>query len=330
MRDGDENDPRSFIDDESKMRVLKWSLGEFKERSFNFNLMDGYDRISKVCDASRREDTGLGNILVWINKHTELVSGANRDVDCDFVSTNGCLYYVTKSLYEYQQDWCIGATKFKGTIYLYKLTTKQRRSNDANRNPAHDAAVYGGFRFEKMVSKRATTGRQEKDESHGDFYVVNYASINGKKLLYASQVPCFTEQADNCNLNSSNFVHLKASSSTGDVRKSRMIRWWSQSYLSGAAGILVGKRDPDFHVRDISFIRTDDMPSLCQNHWSSDEALIFLDRFLTFVKRTVVENNPYFMYEFSYRPRADFVMATEAKAVKTNRRVLPEWYINQS
>ena len=341
MKDGDADTESSYMDNDSNMRVLSVSLPSNQIpaalQHFRFNLLDGYtsamDGGWKPCAASSRNNSGLGTILFWIQQNGELLSSSERPIDYDFVAKNGALYRIMNTVHEQQSGWCIAASKFKGTIYLFRMTTEQMCKDDEDRSEFANQASYGGFRFEKHISKLALVpgSGQEDNQSHGEHYLVTSAVLGSHKLLYASEMDCLKSKDVIENPEPHDFLEIKTGTSAQsprqkDTRLSRMFRWWSQATLSGAAAVVVGNREKDFYVRSIEVIKTADMPQMCRHHWSSKASLVFFDRFLQFVQETVVEDDPEVMYEFNWKP-TDARVSVMKRQAKPDRRVLPDWYI---
>ena len=344
MKDGIEEEESNYIDNDCLMRVLSVPLlqvqADGKHQNFDFDLLDEYQSMAdggwRPCDSSAYKNTGLFDILIWIQRHRETVSSRTRPVDYDFVGKNGCLSRIMDAVHEWENGWCIAATKFRGSIYLFKTVTEERRRQDAGRSEYVNKTSFGGFRFEKHISELADRHGDEDNQSHGEHYIVLSAEFgpveHAYKLLYASEMDCVTSRDKVQTPEPHDFLEIKTVASAEqqhlwDKRLNRMFRWWTQTYLSGVSAVVVGNRDKDFHVREIEVIRTEDMPLKCQYNWSSRESLLFLHRFLQFVWETVVEDDPGVMYEFSFTPPDTGIFVTKTKP-QPEWNVLPDWYIN--
>ena len=338
MRNGE------YEDNDSLMRVLSVPVQDlqvpFQQQRFNFNLLEGYTPGWQPPIVGAEQRQGLHSILLWIQQHRQSLANHERPIDADFVCKGGTLSKIMDTVHEWDfmqrtgqpnKGWRIGASKFRGTIYLHALMTTERlqHNEEQNQNKYMRQTSYGGYRFESYISERV----QPNEAGEGGHQIVTTAQLETFKLLYASEVDCLVSRDRLPNPDPKDFLEIKTRTRawTPKLENERlgvMFRLWSQTYVRGVPAVVVGNREKDFHVRKIEMINTADMPILCSEYWSSSDSLSLLRRFLQFVRDTVVVDNPEILYEFSWTPPDEYIRSSEARNVQADRRVLPEWYIN--
>lgn len=243
--------------------------------------------------------------------------------------------------YEKNEGWCIVATKFKGSIYLYEYLTESRRQWEMNRDQKSNMFSYGGIRFEKCITQAIHGDGGDGNEKtrfivyhHTEYSCVVSTSVGAHVLLYSAEVDCVErkEQAENPNL--SDFIEIKTSAASNPnhpmplkVSPFKMLRWWTQSSLMGTEKIVCGFRDDDMIVREIDFMKVEHLTHMPgKKFWSPNVCHRMLGEFLDFVKDTVTEDDPDVMYEFVWKPGQD---VTWIKTVPTEDQfVIPKWYID--
>ncbi|XP_054713465.1 uncharacterized protein LOC129222930 [Uloborus diversus] len=82
--------------------------------------------------------------------------------------------------------------------------------------------------------------------------------------------------------------------------RNKLLNWWTQSYLAGIPEVICGMRDDLGIVNSLEVIRISNMPNLAQGFWSPDVCLHFCDYFLNYLKKTVIEDDPKYIYYFHF------------------------------
>jgi RAT1-interacting protein len=308
----------------------------------SFDLTEGYVSLAEggpVVGSYHFRDPGLKRLPMWIlnNKDKVMMSaGAGGDspvrLNADFVCSRGVLAKIMTTPYDKFSHWCIGATKFRGTIYLYELLTDARIRDDDNRDDYGNACTYGGHRFEDYITEHVHEPEYGKGKKR-DFECVVAANIGGHKLVYNGEMDCLEQKwnAEKPSLN--HFVEIKTTRASDANRtryhlvRNKMIKWWAQSSLIGIEKIICGYRDRDLFVRQMEVFRvSDSLHRMGRQFWSPDHCYQHLQHFLGLVKETVREDDPRIMYEFTGEHGKDVKWIKTVPT--TERHVIPDWYIS--
>ena len=323
-----------------ELRVLKLPQ---RLKNLSFDLSDGYIRLrdggSLICSPLEKEP-GLKHILKWLlnNKHKfQLQSGMESScaINTDFLTYRGIIAKIMSSPYEYHDGWCIAATKYRGTIYLYEFVTDKKREQEMNRNERSNMCSYGGFRFEYYITKPANPEANDDDldfQTHNEFCCIARTRLGRHSLVYGAEMDCIESTVRSLDPDLSDFVEIKTTQSVDNQRqwdnlvKFKMFKWWCQCYLIGIPTVVCGYRDNSMVVREIERLKVADMPKMATKFWSPDACLLFLNRFLDFAKQVVLEDDPSLMYEFNWEPGSD---VTVRKTTATEDRfVIPKWFVD--
>jgi RAT1-interacting protein len=200
-----------------------------KLHDVHFDLKDGYHPMSSggpvIADQINKEQ-GIKHILNWIINNREKVRPAETDFMCgraisaDFLAPRGVFAKIMASPYDKNEGWCIAATRFKGTIYLYEFQTDKRRAWEMSRDEESNMISYGSLKFEKYVTEplireggddkhggEAAVAKEQSDSPskkkkdsmrfcvyhHDEYSCVVQSSIGGRILVYNSEVDCGKE-----------------------------------------------------------------------------------------------------------------------------------------
>ncbi|CAL1270313.1 unnamed protein product [Larinioides sclopetarius] len=107
--------------------------------------------------------------------------------------------------------------------------------------------------------------------------------------------------------------------------KYKAIMWWTQSYFAGISEIICGNRTIQGIVKSIDIHRVSALPEEARGLWSPDVCLNFCDKFLTYLKRVVTEDDYNVVYKFNYRS-GDIVYSSKLINPENRYRIIPEWY----
>jgi len=104
-----------------------------------------------------------------------------------------------------------------------------------------------------------------------------------------------------------NFVEIKTQRIITDqrggenFRRNKLYKWWAQSFLGSVPRILVAFRNDKGHVTKLEMMKTSSLPSKAAqetDNWRPKVMTGFLERFLTFVKRTIRIEETTYIFEF--------------------------------
>ena len=329
---------RQFDDSQSELRVLNLPTNQ---KHIRFDLNDGYVKLRDGGDilcANLHEEPGLKEMLTWIlkNKQTfQLKSDVKSDclLNTDFVSYRGVFTRIMTTPYENREDWLICASKFKGTIYMCLFMSDEKRQREMNRDDTSNLMCHGGLRFEEYISVPLDLSLPVKTDfqHHNEYNCVVRSRLGSYSLVYGAEMDCLASKPVSNEMKPEDFVEIKTTRTVSNRRqwdnlcKFKMIKWWAQCYLIGIPKVICGYRDDDMVVRDIQTIQVQEMPKTCKSFWKTDVCLSFMHTFLSFVKESVVEDDPCIVYEFYWKPGKDVVCT---KTDNRRRPVLHDWFVN--
>jgi RAT1-interacting protein len=329
-----------YREDEGQLRVLKLPA---QIKHVNYDLSNGYIRLrdggSIICNQMEKEP-GLKNILKWVlsNKDKfQLQSGikSNSALNTDFLTFRGIIVKIMTTPYENREGWCIAATKYKGTIYLYEYMTEKKIQDELNRDERSNMFSYGGFRFEYYITKPADPDADDRDidfQHHSEYCCIARTRLGNHSLAYGAEMDCVDSFRKVKDPALSDFVEIKTTRTVDNQRqwdnmvRNKMFKWWAQCYMIGIPTLVCGYRDDNMTVREIELLNVSDMPKMAKKVWSPEVCLRFLNRFLDFAKSMIQEDDPNVMYEFHYEPGRDVTCVKTAPT--PDRFVIPQWYID--
>ena len=304
-----------------------------KGEQYAFDLSESYDKFRHInwCAAA---NVKLDEFLQWIIKNRKQLFSCNdqKPLETDFITYRGVLTKILVTPFV-RDKWLIGATKFKGTIYLcpyYEHVQLDKVGNEMS---------YGGLRFEHYLTRSNPneTNKTEPFTSKKEEYSIvmrsKVQSNLGKiYLMYAAEVDCLDLGKTDSNI-MENFVeikttrHMRHENQIRNFQRFKLIKWWAQSYLIGVSKIICGYKDDRHVVDDIESMDVHQIPRKCAQHWSRRQCLNFLRQFLSFVQQTVVDDDPHQVYLFSNEDTNQ--ISTRKLLISSHYQILPDWYIRE-
>lgn len=228
----------------------------------SLDLKDGYKPMSEGgLWAGSPWKTGMKGILHWVlDNRDKLVPSetdamAGRKLAPDFLTSRGALSRVMASPFLHDDDgWCIGATKFKGTIYMCKFMTDAEIQWEEDQTDRSNLPLYCGLRFEKLIADSLHKDRDVRfDADHfNDYYCVVKAEIGGHNLVFSAEQKCVKSEDALRGPKLTDYTQIKTMKSRwkhNDRYKNKM-RWWCDNCLTGTDQIVCGWKDEDSVVRD--------------------------------------------------------------------------------
>ena len=326
-----------YSEGESELRVLKLPA---RLKHLSYDLTDGYVRMrdgGTLFCSPVDEDPGLKGILRWIlaNKSKfQLKSGDQSDcmLNTDFITYRGIFTKIMCSPFETREGWCVVATKYKGTIYLYEYATEKKMEYEMNRDEKANMFSYGGFRFEHFITEPADQSNDSdvNFQKHNEYCCIVRSRLGKHSLVYGAEMDCVDKSDHIVDPELEHFCEIKTTRTVDNQRqwdnlvRFKMLKWWAQCYLINTPTLVCGYRNDNMIVREIEVMKVSEMPKMATDFWSPHQCLKFLSRFLDFVKSVVLEDDPHVMYEFDWEPNQD--VRYRKVAVTAKRFVIPEWY----
>lgn len=107
-------------------------------------------------------------------------------------------------------------------------------------------------------------------DENKEFCCMFSATLNGNKLLYGAEMDGIEEDApidiESINFNKCKFVELKVKLREQNERQKhnycrfKLRNWWCQTFLANIKKIIVGTRNEDGIVDDVSVLQVGDIP----------------------------------------------------------------------
>lgn len=310
----------------------------------NFDLTEGYKSLRDggkiICSHTPDSEPGLVELLHWILENRsvfQLKSGmetANK-LNTDFITYRGVLTKIMTMPYESSGDVLICASKYKGTIYTCLFTSPAAMAEEQSRGERENQMSYGGFRFEKYITKPIDATQEPQASSPDDkteYCLVVRTRLGSHSLVYGAEMDCVIDPRKASDPLPRDFAEIKTANAIYNERqlqnrrRNQMLRWWAQCYLIGIRHVVCGNRNNSLNVQSIDRYVVHDLPKECKMYWSSDLCVDFLDKFLTFMKECMVHDDPNIVYEFYWSSKQQQVTCTLTRG---KRNILYDWYINK-
>lgn len=320
-----EKQTKKVLFDESKLSYLRIP----KSGPILFDLTESYEKYSHIQWASTPNEK-LDQFLHWIvNGNYVLSNNIHQPLGVDFLTYRGVLTKILVSPFV-NDKWWIGATKFRGTIYLCLYPENKFQNNALN------ILSFGGYRFEHYITRSSPDETENSPFSpdRGEYSAVlksKLESFDGKlSLMYAAEIDCLDEGRTNSS-EMRNFVEIKttkemfSSYQYQNFFKWKLIKWWAQCYLVDVSKIICGYKTHDHVVNEIEEMDVDRIPQKCSQYWTRRQCLDFLHRFLRHVQKIVVDDDPKQLYLFTN----DQPQAISCKKLFNPGpfEIIPDWYI---
>ena len=180
--------------------------------------------------------------------------------------------------------------------------------------------------------------------SAGDANVTNtneaYCSIVRTRLkdhsiLIGAEVDCCLK--DSKERSPQNYIELKTTrimhhyKQRQNFARYKLLKFWAQSFLAGLPKIVVGLRDDDGVVRELTTYQTMDIPGRCkefQNSWDPNICMNFLDRLLSWLKHVVTIDDKNVVYMLSFEPPFNKIHVDLID--DGSECFLPDWYVRDN
>ncbi|XP_062388050.1 decapping and exoribonuclease protein [Sardina pilchardus] len=307
------------------------------EKCPNFNLRDGYhDRFVKRDDSIKEK---LDHILRWIlaNRHKVQSKNETSPVGVDFVTWRGHLTKLLTTPYETQEGWLLAVSKLAGTLYISEVETEYACRNRENRTERHEEMMYWGYKFEQYTCADEAHSSPDSGgvvNTNEAFCTVVQTRLAEHKLLFSGEVDCRdanpqAPQAPACYFELKTSAEIHTPKQRSNFHRYKLLKWWAQSFLPGVPKIVAGFRDHDGQVIDVETFKTSQISQLIKteyNCWKPTVCMNFCSDFLSFVRKTVREDDPRTVYLFSWNPHKDVTFTIHRDSEYT---FLPDWFVKE-
>ena len=219
------------------------------------------------------------------------------------------------------------AIKHNNTIYIRQAETELQKSRNDNMSLIEKKFSHGGNRFEGYICTFIEPEINDSSILGHQFCCVFKSRLNAHSLIISAEIDCVKNRNETKqSLENMNFYEVKTCShycSFEKVARTKMIKWWAQCSLVGVEKIVCGYRNKHLIVDNIHEYSLGYILNKGKRYWSSDVCFNFLDKFLTFLKDCLSEENV--LYSFYCTPKCE-IRCRKEKTTKCE--ILPEWYKN--
>lgn len=323
---------------------LRYYVPPMNTHNLSFDLRKGYDTcILKDEEIQER----LTHLLTWIKKNRQKFQLNNQSksddkskdkrLNTDFISWRGHFTKFLCTPYEKREPWKIAATLFNGTIFLSEVETEKAKKDRLHRSPRHHEMCYWGYKFEDYTTQPVSDKKDEEDDdivnTNEAYCSVVRTRLNKHSILIGAEVDC-------CLMNNSqkppaNYIELKTTrimykfKQKANFARYKLLKFWAQSFLAGIPKIVVGMRNDDGVVSQITSYETLNIPHVSKQHsneWDASVCMNFLDALLTWLKEEVTQEGPdiVYMIHFEY----PFEKISIKLVDDGSERFLPDWFVS--
>ena len=306
----------------------------------SLDLTEGYNHFKHINWSNASLDK-LDEMLKWILKNRRSLERGDqtKPLDFDFITQRGVFTRIMCTPFV-NDEWHIGFSKFKGTIYICPFF------NDHDENERNfqrlNMASYGGYRFEHYITK----SKYEDTYSNCDDFsstLHEYSAVlkskinsinnpNGYSLLYVAEVDCLKEnETDSSRME--NFVEIKTTNKidspiqNDNFHRHKSCKWWAQSKLVAIDRIICGYKE--YNLTTVTSIETMNVDSIAQQafrFWNHKNCWNFLEHFLSLAQNLMKnENDPSKVYLFS-KERYSTIITCKKLLHSGNLCIIPDWY----
>ncbi|KNC86045.1 hypothetical protein SARC_01803 [Sphaeroforma arctica JP610] len=265
----------------------------------------GTTRAQDTADTLQQQHSALHNN----NTHSTVESRAERfNTGVDMVMWRGLMSKLFITPYcrndRFNEPWKFGAMLLDGCIYLCEIKTEQKEMDTRGK-----MLCYGGFKFEQYctVADRAEAQRMAREGTRPEIehtpvnnsiaYCAIFRSKLGKhRVVMGAEMDCL--KADGRKWDLGSYVELKTSKVIHSQRdeenfeKTKLLKSWAQSFLSGVETIVYGFRDHQSIVRAVQQFKTREMHrnARAKGYWDPQICISFAQGLLNVVKEVVTED----------------------------------------
>lgn len=138
---------RTYHSNASQCKYIKWP----QQTPVAFDLNIGYGNGIQKPATREKLDRILRFIVDNLSKLTNTNNIANRRLIPHIVCFRGLLRILMNTPYDDNKGWCIWATKFKGTIYLWAERTEEDLLIEQTQDESGKKIRSYGFKFEQYM-----------------------------------------------------------------------------------------------------------------------------------------------------------------------------------
>lgn len=306
-----------------------------------FDLKTGYPNNITLRNEEEIREEYLKLVQQWIIQNLEKLSTNPEDsskLDIDFVSGRGIFTKILSVPYEKREGMKVLATLHKGTIYMHK-------SDELNRPISAGEAsttAFWGHKFKHFVSYSKPNSKPDPQQHLNmseEFCAIFKSKFGPFTMVYGAQMDAVLDNGEAVDqdtdtniLNERKFVEFKTNRTIEHgghertLKAHKMMKWWSQGYVVNVQDVIVGFREENGLVTTLKSYKNSNLPKIGAGFWDKNVCLKFLQDFLVFVKKSIVNEDV--VYTFEYEPlKGGNVSVTIDNSVSVDK-ILPKFYLD--
>ncbi|KAI8599463.1 rai1 protein, partial [Dissophora ornata] len=300
------DEKRNFVMDDSQLKY--YFPPDLRKPN---NLSVNYD---KYCTRDTFVDEHIDALLDALQKDGNPERPSTTKAD--FICYRGVITKIMCTPYTKNEPWELGATLYKGSIYIEEHVSSEKRKNALGSNDRHKLLSYWGYRFETIctISKPVSELRRDPEltgrldgtvNTNFQYCTVARTKLGQNSIIMGAEVDCTSEPKDPSHNPISNYIELKTSRVITSARdeisfeRHKLLKFWAQSFLPGVPTIIVGFRDDDGNVVVVETFKTMEIPRLVRGKegaWDTTICINFLDGVFNFLRKIITTDDPEVTY----------------------------------
>ncbi|GAU96106.1 hypothetical protein RvY_07596 [Ramazzottius varieornatus] len=330
---------RQYHDDCRALKPLRRRGKGTLVSNISLNLDHGFHSwIRRVKEKGYSEH--IDHLLEWILHHPQNFLLFKHKIN--LVCWRGKLHELMTTPYSqsdrWNNGWIICVCKIDGILYLSSFENDAAAAKRLGQSQQDSKFEYWGFKFEQYMTTDPADREVLKEPvtNFDGFHSVLYSKLGETGILFGGEMDCFDPNLDPKTTSApATYVELKTSRllSTDNQRRQfcsqKLLKFWAQSFVAGVPTIVIGFRNDQGNVSQTEELRTQDISKIVKSSgepWSPAVCVNFLNDFLTFVRRTAVEEYDKAVYRFVWCPGWEKVEFHE-EAPDSKWKFIPDWYI---
>ncbi|CAD6445064.1 bf97a254-7ea1-44ce-9949-889bd8ccca96 [Sclerotinia trifoliorum] len=332
-------------DDNHEFRLDDSSIRWYYPPDLGTDLNRGFETFRKHDDS---KDEHLDSLLRALMEKEKVT---NVKTEADVITWRGMMTKIIASLFDSRDGFQMNATCFEGTVFIeedhqYKVKTRARqdaRQRPQPGRPSGDAMSFWGYKFETLCLMPRPWPETSRDyienrdneivNNHAQYCSIVKTKIGGNCLVIGGEVDGIYKGSKSQDGKSTEWVELKTTMTPrhrGDEQnfEKKLLKFWLQSFLLGVPHIIVGKRSPDGILQSIERINTAQIPGMVKkrgnNSWDGDMCINFANRFLEFLKATVIGDG---VWKIRRREKSMAIEVFKTEEVKGHGGILSDQFV---
>ena len=202
-------------------------------------------------------------------------------------------------------------------IYFFK-TRNERLQNEYFSNRSQRRS-YCGLKFLHLITDRDDNQLNEFEKC----FAINCIEFGLHKILSLNELDAIDDSVSRC-VDIKLIQKICSAKDQEFFQKKKLLRFWSKAAVQGIERIVIGNMNSNHYLEDIEERKVETIPDLCAHKWSHIHCMGFLNRFFTFMKECMTEEN--IIYEFHFKSGEDFVVCNRFNPERRTPIILPQFY----